>query len=100
MYTMRNEVINGPIDIEFCTGCFFCIRTEIFKKLNGFDDRFFMYFEDADITRRARKLGSVVFYPDIKVTHVWARASAKTLKFFLIQLCSMFKYFLKWLGKK
>ena len=100
IYTMRNEIIKEPLDIEFCTGCFFCIRTEVFKKLNGFDDRFFMYFEDADITRRARKLGRVVFYPDINVTHVWARASAKTLKFFLIQLSSMFKYFFKWLGKK
>lgn len=100
IYTMINEVITEPLDIEFCTGCFFCIRTEVFKKLNGFDDRFFMYFEDADITRRARQLGRVVFYPDINVTHVWERASAKTLKFFLIQISSMFKYFFKWLGKK
>lgn len=96
IYTMRNEIITGPLDIEFCTGCFFGIKTEIFKKLGGFDDRFFMYFEDADISRRANKLGRVVFFPDVTVTHQWERASSKTLKFFLIQLSSMFKYMIKW----
>lgn len=99
-YTLRSEKITEPLDIEFCTGCFFVIRTEIFKKLNGFDDRFFMYFEDADISRRAKKFGRVVFYPDVHVTHLWERASSKKLKFFLIQISSMFKYFFKWFGKK
>lgn len=100
IYTMRNENIDAPLDIEFCTGCFFAIRTNTFKQLHGFDERFFMYFEDADITRRARKLGRVVFFPDINVTHQWERASSKTLKYFLIQLSSMFKYMFKWCGQK
>ena len=44
IYTMRNEIITEPLDIEFCTGCFFCIKTDAFKKLNGFYYIFFIYF--------------------------------------------------------
>jgi len=95
-YTMKNANITTPIEIEFCTGCFFVIRTEVLKKLNGFDDRFFMYFEDADLSRRAKKYGKIVFYPDIEVIHLWERASAKSIKLFLVHTVSMFKYFSKW----
>ena len=95
-YTMKNIEISSPQEIEFCTGCFFVIRTDAFKKLKGFDDRFFMYFEDADLSRRAKKYGKIVFYPDIEVIHLWERASTKSTKFFIIQIISMFKYFLKW----
>lgn len=99
-YTMKNHSYKMPFEIEFCTGCFFGIRTDAYKILNGFDERFFMYFEDADLTRRAKKIGKVVFYPDVEVTHLWERASTKSYKFFLIQIKSMFKYFFKWALKK
>ena len=99
-YTMQNLNISTPCDIEFCTGCFFVIRTEMFKKLKGFDDRFFMYFEDADLSRRASNFGRVVFYPDVEVTHIWERASTKVSKFLIIHIISMFKYFFKWSFKK
>ncbi len=95
-YTMKDKTISEPTEIEFCTGCFMVIRTDVLKKLNGFDDRFFMYFEDADLTRRARKYGKVMFYPGISVTHVWERASMKSMKFLKIQINSMIKYFNKW----
>lgn len=95
-YTMRDVKITRPIEIDFCTGCFMMLRTDVFKKLDGFDDRFFMYFEDADLTRRAKDYGKIVFNPEFNVTHEWERASSKSLKFFKIQLNSMAKYFIKW----
>jgi len=94
-YTRKNEHITEPIDIEFCTGCFMFVRTEIFRKVGGFDDRFFMYFEDVDLALRVAKLGRVVFNPTLYVTHVWERASGKHLKYFMIEIVSMFKFFLK-----
>lgn len=99
-YTMKNKDITEQIDIEFCTGCFFVIRTEVLKKLNGFDDRFFMYFEDVDLSRRAKEFGRVVFYPDVEVIHLWERASSKKLKLLCTHINSMFKYYLKWAFKK
>ena len=95
-YTRAGETFKKPTDIDFCTGCFFVIRSEIFKKIGGFDERFFMYMEDADLSREAKKYGRVVYCPNIEVTHIWERASAKSLKAFLMHITSVFKYLLKW----
>ena len=98
-YTRANEKFEALTDIDFCTGCFFLIRSEIFRKIGGFDDRFFMYMEDADLSRQAKKYGRVVFCPGITVTHIWERASAKSLKALLMHISSAFKYLLKWRNK-
>ncbi|MGW8114216.1 glycosyltransferase family 2 protein [Caproicibacterium sp. NSD3] len=95
-YTMKNEKLTEPTPIDFCTGCFSVIRTDILKKLGGFDDDFFMYFEDADLTRRAQKYGEVLFCPFTSVTHLWERASSKSFHFLKIQISSMLLYFKKW----
>ncbi len=94
-YVWADREITDVTDIDFCTGCFFCIRSETFSKLGGFDERFFMYLEDADLTSRAKKYGRVVMNPNISVTHIWKRESAKKLKFLLIHTLSAFKFLLK-----
>lgn len=99
-YVMADQTADGLTDIEFCTGCFFVIRSEVFEKLGGFDTRYFMYLEDADLSRRARAFGRAVFCPDCGVTHLWERSSAKSPKYFLIHLSSCIKYLVKWRGKK
>ena len=95
-YRMDDIDLTESRDIEFATGCFFLIRTSLYKKLGGFDTRFFMYYEDMDITRRARQLSRTVYYPYTQVCHLWERSSAHKLKFFLILVTGMFKYFNKW----
>ena len=72
------------------------VRTDIFRKANGFDERFFMYFEDADLSRRIRKKASIVFYPNAYVYHAWKRDNTRSLKGIRIFLISMMKYFWKW----
>lgn len=95
-YTYADHPQDKPFDIDFCTGCFFVIRTDAFRSLSGFDERFFMYFEDADLTRRAQRLGKVQFYPHAQATHLWRRASAHSLRYLWIHLQSMRAYFTKW----
>lgn len=95
-YVMKDVDLTAPVDIEFATGSFFCIETAIFKQIGGFDERFFMYYEDMDITRRARAVKRAVYYPYVHVTHLWERSSAKSLKYFMILIGGMFKYFGKW----
>lgn len=95
-YTMSDKELTTPVDIEFCTGCFMFIKTSLFKEINGFDDRYFMYFEDADLTRNVLKTNRVIYFPDTYVIHEWERSGAKKLKYFIIQIISMFKYFKKW----
>ena len=95
-YTRANEVFTDITDIDFCSGCFFMIRSDILKEIGGFDERYFMYLEDADLTRKVKKYGRVVFCPEISVTHEWERGSAKNLKLLFIHLSSFFKYRRKW----
>lgn len=94
-YIWADRELTEPTEIDFCSGCFFCIRAEAFKELCGFDERFFMYLEDADLTLRAKRYGKVMLLPQFAVTHKWERASAKNIKYLLIHTVSCFKFLLK-----
>lgn len=98
-YVWAEKEITAPTEINFCTGCFFCIRGDAFEKLCGFDKRYFMYLEDADLTLMAKKKGKVMILPHISVTHMWERESSKSLKYLLIHIKSSFKFLFKWRGR-
>ncbi len=95
-YTRRKEDLSVPTDVEFCTGCFMFIRTELFKKLGGFDERFFLYCEDADLTKRVLQEARVVYFPDAEAVHRWERGSSHNRKLFFMHVKSMQQYFRKW----
>lgn len=95
-YTRRNETFIEPTDIEFCTGCFMFTRTSTLKQVGGFDERYFLHFEDADLARMMKQKGNVIFHPEYEVHHLWKRDNVKSRKVFVIALQSMFKYFKKW----
>ncbi len=96
IYTRQDENLEIPTQIDFCTGCFFGIRTEKLKDIGGFDTRFFMYFEDADLARRVKKDGDVIFYPDTSIYHEWHRDNMRNVKGMLRWGRSMIRYFNKW----
>jgi N-acetylglucosaminyl-diphospho-decaprenol L-rhamnosyltransferase len=48
---------NSDRVVDVITGCFALLRTPLFRYLTGFDERFFMYSEDTDLSRRVRDLG-------------------------------------------
>ena len=95
-FVWAQRELETPTDIDFCTGCFFCIRSDVFKALGGFDERFFMYLEDADLTLRAKQHGRVVINPQASVTHIWERESAKSIKYLFIHIISCIKFLWKW----
>lgn len=95
-YAMLDADYSKPFDIENASGCFFAIRTELFREIGGFDENIFLYFEDCDITRRVRQVSRAVFYPQSVVYHEWGRESKKNLALMLVQIKSMFYYFRKW----
>ncbi|GAB7217046.1 glycosyltransferase family protein [Dickeya oryzae] len=53
--TYDKSKINAPICIDWAAGSFLLFQAGIYKRLNGFNEKFFMYFEDVDICRRAKK---------------------------------------------
>ncbi len=95
-YCMQDEDLSGVTDIEFASGCFMFARTELLRETGGFDERYFLYFEDADLSRTIRKRARVVRVPEVVVYHDYMRASAKKFKFLSIHIASMCKYFMKW----
>lgn len=95
-YLMLDEDLTQPCDIAFCTGCFFVVRTEVFRAMGGFDEAFFMYVEDADITRKAMQYGRVMYVPQTYVFHAWHRDANKRWKNFWMQIHSMLRYWKKW----
>ena len=95
-YAMLDKDLTKPLDIENATGCFMFIRTDLFKEIGGFDKRYFMYFEDCDLTREVNRRSRAVYYPEATVYHEWGRESKKNFKLKLIQITSMLNYYAKW----
>ena len=95
-YAMLDRDLSKPTEIENATGCFMFIRTDVLKSIGGFDDGFFMYFEDADLARRINEVSKCVYYPDAVVNHVWGRDSKRNFKLMLVHINSMLRYFRKW----
>ena len=99
-YAMLDTDLSVPCEIENATGCFMMFRTDVFREIGGFDERYFLYFEDCDITRTVRTKAKVVYYPETVVYHVWGRDSKKDLRLTLVQIASMCKFFTKWAFRK
>jgi GT2 family glycosyltransferase len=72
------------------------LRTSVLKKVGFFDDRIFMYLEDADLTRRFLEISRTAYYPDAQVYHHFAKLTHKKLKFKWITVESAIVYFNKW----
>ena len=57
-------------NVDYATGCCVCMRTEDFESIGMFDESFFMYGEDVDLSLRFRKQGGqILFVPESKIWH-------------------------------
>lgn len=95
-HTLQSEDYTKPFRVPFGQGSFLVIQSDLFKQLNGFDDRFFMYLEDADLCKRVNQVSKLMYYPYATVIHKWEMGSHKSLKLFSYHLKSMRYYFKKW----
>ena len=79
--TFNSEVMGGWArdsirQVDIVVGCFFLIPTALWKELGGFDLRYFMYGEEADLCHRAAKLGyRPMITPDAEIMHIFGAAS-------------------------
>lgn len=95
-HTMQDMDYGKPFRVPFAQGSFLVIRTELFRRLGGFDSRYFMYMEDADLCRQVNDVGSLWYCPDTSVIHKWERGSHKDMHLLKIHIVSMIRYFRKW----
>jgi len=82
---------------EFIHGCFMLFKTLDFVQIEGFDPRYFLYMEDADICRKIAQAGKEIGYvPSASVVHVHRKGSAKKVHLLYHHINSAIKYFNKW----
>lgn len=79
--------VSAPLRVDWVAGSCLMIRTSLFRELGGFDEGFFLYWEDADLCRRARDAGWLTAYvPGAQVRHLVGRssrqASARSIRAF------------------
>lgn len=93
-YEMRDLPTDQPHDQTICaSGCFMLARAEAFEQIGGFDSRFFMYFEDYDLSVRLLQLGRVCYQPLVKVAHFGGGAANKGLRHNRMFATSAFRFF-------
>ena len=95
-HTLQDMDFKKPFKVPFGQGSFLVIRTELFKRLKGFDDRYFMYCEDADLCKRVNQISKLIYFPGTKVIHKWEKGSHKNKTLFIYHLNSTLSYFKKW----
>jgi len=89
-------VDGGPTAVDWLAGMFVIFRRDAFSQVGGFDERYFMYFEDVDICSRLWRSGwAVVFQPDTSIIHDAQRASHRQFRHLYWHLASAARYFIR-----
>lgn len=95
-FQLRFTEYQYEMNVPYLSGCFMFFRVEALKKVGLFDERFFMYPEDIDITRRIHREYKTMFYPEVTIIHDHAAASYQSRKMLKIHMVNMIRYFNKW----
>lgn len=87
-----DKIWNCPI----LSGCFMFMRVSDLKRIGGFDENFFMYFEDFDLMRRLHSVCKTVFFPYETIIHDHAAAHHTNKALLKASMKSAIQYFNKW----
>lgn len=77
------------------SGACFLMRVDVWVRLNGFDPRFFLYFEDFDLTFRATQITQVAYEPSVEVVHLGGHTAKKGAAHINYFICSAWQFFNK-----
>ena len=95
-YVMADQNYEEVFEAPYLSGCCMLIRSEAFRRAGGFDQRYFLYLEDADLTRSLSREGRCVHLPVASVVHGWGRGNYRNLGLMVVNLTSAWHYFRKW----
>ncbi|HET6215386.1 MAG TPA: glycosyltransferase [Acidobacteriaceae bacterium] len=96
LFELSNINTNTVLSVPHLSGCFMLMRKQALLECGLFDERFFLYFEDVDLTRRIHERYETVYYPHVKITHRHEKGSYKSLRLLLYGIRSAVRYFNKW----
>lgn len=87
-----SKIIHAP----WLSGCFMFLRVNTLTQVGFFDERYFMYAEDIDFSRRFHQVSQTLLCPEVSIIHYHQALSYRNFKMFLVHLSSVIKYFNKW----
>lgn len=95
-YELRLVAEDKVYETPILSGCFTLFRVKALKEIGLYDDRFFMYFEDWDISRRMNQKYKTIYFPKVAIYHGYESGANRNLRLFKIFVESAIKYFNKW----
>jgi len=95
-YVMDQQDYSQIFDVEYLSGCCMLMSFRAFLEVGGFDPRYFLYLEDADLTRSMAAVGRTIHLPIASIIHHWGRGNYRSWKLVLVNLHSAWIYFRKW----
>ena len=84
---------DSPAEVRLISGCFMLAETDTLKLVGGFDENYFLYFEDFDLSIRMGNLGRVLYAPDVHISHGGGNAASKGLWHIWKFIISGFRFF-------
>ena len=95
-FELRASGYDHPMNVPFLSGCFIFLRVDALRKIGLFDERFFMYGEDIDLSRRMHAQYKTMYYPEVSIVHAHEKASYKSRRMMWVHISNIVKYFNKW----
>lgn len=95
-YELRDSGYDKPMNVPYLSGCFMLLRTEAALKARLFDERYFMYPEDIDLTRTIHRDYLTLYYPSVTIVHNHKKGSYHSMRLLWIHIINMCRYFNKW----
>jgi GT2 family glycosyltransferase len=95
-YELRFVPLDFKYNAPILSGCFTAFNMNAIKNVGLYDDKYFMYFEDWDLSRRMHNNFKTIYFPNVYIYHGYDSGANKNIKLFFIFLNSAFHYFNKW----
>ena len=95
-YELRFTGYSQIMEVPILSGCFMFLRTKSLETVGLFDDRYFMYLEDVDLSRRIHQNYKTIFFPNVTIYHGYAKESYVNPQLLKHHIRSAVSYFNKW----
>jgi N-acetylglucosaminyl-diphospho-decaprenol L-rhamnosyltransferase len=87
------DIAGEPLHADWVAGMFMLFRSEVFREIGGFDERYFLYYEDVDLCLRLRRRGqAAMLEPRAVARHDARRASHRDARHFLWHARSLARF--------